>query len=288
MNFSQFHPYVYYATQYPFSKRQTSFPRICYSSSIYLISKGKGILHTCGRTYETLPGSIVYIPSGQPHEWIASEQDPMVHICCYFDWYYVDRKPIFEFPSTICYDSELLRPSLIGPVFPYPIPEHSKVESTRVWIDLFQSFYTANEYTNERTFMRSMKIQSHFQHFIDYFLTFALNEDTVPDPRIYKTLEQMEHDLLHGRLNPLEVYYNGLRISRGYFFEMFKKATGFSPNQYINYFRVSRAKDDLQHSKLSITEISEKYQFSSIHYFSRLFRKFTGQTPREFRENYDS
>jgi AraC-like DNA-binding protein len=174
-------------------------------------------------------------------------------------------------------------------VFPYLIPEYSKVESTRVWIDLFQSFYTAaNEYTNERTFMRSMKIQSNFQHFIDYFLTFALNEETVPDPRIYKTLEQMEHDLLHGSLNPLEVYYNGLRISRGYFFEMFKKATGFSPNQYINHFRVSRAKDDLRLSKLSITEIAEKYQFSSIHYFSRLFRKFTGQTPREFREYYNS
>ncbi|MCJ8011537.1 AraC family transcriptional regulator [Paenibacillus sp. KQZ6P-2] len=288
MNFAQFHPYVYYATAYPFSKSQTSISRICYASSLYLISEGKGILHTNGRSYEALPGSLFYIPSGQLHDWIADDHSPMVHICCYFDWHYIDRQSVFEFPSIICYNPLQLKPALIGPSFPYPISEYSKVESLRVWIDWFQSFYTSNEFTSEKTFMRNIQIQRNFQGFIEYFLTFALHEDNVPDPRIYKTLEQMEHDILNGCLHPLEVYYHELRISRGYFFEMFKKATGFSPNQYILHFRLSRAKYDLRFSQLSITEIAEKHQFSTVHYFSRIFRKFAGQSPSEFRDSYDS
>ncbi|WP_045520798.1 helix-turn-helix domain-containing protein [Neobacillus niacini] len=285
MDISSFHPYVYYATKYHFSKGQTSFPRICYASSIYLISEGKGIINTCGRTHKSIPGSLVYIPAGQPHEWIADEQDPMVHICCYFDWCYTKRKQVFETANTICYDFSQLHTSLIGPNFPFPIPEHSKVETLRFWIELFESFYTSNEYTNERTFIRSMKIQSHFQLFIEYFLNYVLNEENIPDPRIYKLLGQIEQDLMQDSLEPLENYCKKLQVSRGYFFELFKKATGLSPMQYINHFRISRAKDDLRFTKLTITEIAEKNHFSSIHYFSRMFRKLTGQTPREFRES---
>lgn len=287
LNFSQFHPYVYYATQYPFSKSQTSLPRICYASSLYLISDGKGTLHTNGHSYAALPGSLFYIPAGQPHEWIADDHSPMVHVCCYFDWNYIDRQSAFKFPSAICYDPLQLKSELIGPSFPYPIPEYFKVESIRVWVDWFKSFYTSNEFTSDRTFMRSLQIQRNFQSFIEFFLNFALH-DTVPDPRIYKTLVKMEHDILHGSLHPLEVYYHDLRISRGHFFEMFKKATGFSPNQYILHFRLSRAKYDLRFSQLSITEISEKHHFSTVHYFSRIFRKLTGQTPSEFRDSLDS
>ncbi|MEK3886319.1 AraC family transcriptional regulator [Bacillus sp. FSL K6-3431] len=284
MDLAEFHPYVYYATQYHFSKGQTSNLRICYTSSLYLISEGKGTLHTLERAYETAPGSLVYIPAGQQHEWIADEKNPMVHVCCYFDWSYINRKTVFEWPSSICYDFTQLRQSLIGPVFPYPIPEHSKVETLRLWIELFEVFYTSNEHTNERTFIRSLKIQSHFQQFIEYFLNHVLNEENIPDPRINKLLAQMEQDLMRGSPESLEIYYKELRISRGYFFELFKKATGFSPMQYINHFRIRRAKDDLRFTNLSITEIAEKNHFSSVHYFSRLFRKLTGQTPREFRE----
>jgi AraC family transcriptional regulator len=283
MDFSGIHPYVYYATRYHFSKGQTSKSRICYTSSIYLITEGMGILHTLERTYKAAPRSLFYIPAGQQHEWIADEKEPMVHVCCYFDWSYTNRRMMFECPSSICYDFRQLDTSLIGPNFPYPIPENFKVETLQLWIELFESFYTSNEYTNERTFIRSLKIQNHFQRFIEYFLNYVLNEKNIPDPRIYKLLNKIEQDLIRGSLEPLENYYQEIRVSRGYFFELFKNATGLSPMQYINHFRISRAKDDLRFTNLSITEIAEKNHFSSIHYFSRLFRRLTGQTPKEFR-----
>ncbi|MFC5404108.1 AraC family transcriptional regulator [Cohnella soli] len=284
MDFAGFHPYVYYATRYPFSKAQESRNRHCYASSLYLISEGKGVVHTVGRTYEVQPGSLVYMQAGQPHDWIADSVDPIVHICCYFDWSYVDRHAVFPHPSTICYDKAQLQPSLIGPAFPHFIPEHVKVEKPRIWIDQFETFYTDNEYTNERTFVRSLKVQSRFQQFIEFFLASALKEEQIPDPRMYKLLERLDQDLVRGDLQPLAAYYNELHISRGYFFDLFKQATGIPPVQYINQYRINRAKDDLRFTSISVTEIAEKHGFSSVHYFSKLFRQLSGRSPREFRE----
>jgi AraC-like DNA-binding protein len=285
MEFAALHPYVYYATRYPFSKNQTSRSRICYSSSLYLISEGKGFLTTRGNNYETTPGSLVYIPAGQQHEWISDRDDPMVHVCCYFDWAYSNRQAEFGHSHFICYDEAKLLPAHIGPAFPYPIPEHVKVEKLWIWIEQFEKFYTANESTNEKTYLRNLKVQGHFQACIEYFLSYVLKDEHIPNPRINKLLKQLDQDLLHGRLMPLETYYRQLRISRGYFFALFNQATGLSPIQYINHYRINRAKEDLQFTTLSITEIAEKHHFASIHYFSKLFRQLTGRTPREFRES---
>jgi len=284
VDFAGLHPYVYFATRYPFSKGQRNANRMCYGSSLYLISEGKGVVHTCGRTYETGPGSLVYIPAGQPHDWYADSNDPMVHVCCYFDWAPVDRKHAFPNPSIICYDKAQLKPELIGPAFPYPIPELMKVDKPRLWVDLFETFYTDNRFTNERTYSRSLKTQSQFQQFIAYFLAFALKEEHVPDPRLAKLLERLDRDLLSGVQLPLEAYYRELRISRGYFFALFRTATGLSPVQYINRFRINRAKEDLRSTTLSVTEIAEKHGFASVHYFSKLFSQLAGVSPREFRE----
>lgn len=285
MHFSGFHPYVYYATRYPFAKGQSSFPRICYASSIYLISEGLGVLKTCGRTYEAEPGTLIYMPAGQHHEWLADLQQPMVHVCCYFDWHYVERKSLSDWAAPICYQPDQLQHELVGPAFPYSIPEAKTVESLRPWIDHFQSFYKSGEFTNEKTFMRSLTTQRNFQTFIDYFLNVMLKETHIPDSRIGRLLDRMEHNLLSGALYPPAYYYEDLNMSRGHFFELFKKTTGYSPIQYMNRFRIGRAIEDLLHTSLSITDISDKYHFSSVHYFSRLFNKQTGQSPRDFRES---
>jgi AraC-like DNA-binding protein len=284
MDFAELHPYVYYATRYPFSKGQSANNRICYASSLYLISEGRGVIHTNSRTYDTSPGSLVYIPAGQLHHWIADKDDPMVHVCCYFDWSYIDRREEFIHPSWICYDASTLVPTLIGPAFPYSLPEHMKVEKLRLWIDYFEKFYIENSYTNERTFVRNLKIQTSFQQFIEFFLIFALKEEHIPNLRMSKLLERLDQDLVQGNLQRLEIYYKELNISRGYFFDLFKQTTGLPPTQYVIQFKINRAKDDLLFTNLTITEIADKHGFSSLHYFSKLFRKIYGLSPREYRE----
>ncbi|MDR6550521.1 helix-turn-helix domain-containing protein [Paenibacillus qinlingensis] len=284
MNFADIHPYVYYATRYPFSKAQSSNNRVSYVASLYLISEGKGTLHTGGRTYETGVGSLVYVPAGQLHHWIADRDDPMVHVCCYFDWAYIDRQTHFSYPAKICFHSETLISHLIGPEFPYVLPVHLNVEKLRVWVDFFEKFYTDNQYVNDRTYMRNLRIQSNFQQFIEFYLTFALKKEHIPNLYMSKLLERLDQDLVQGKLQPFETYYRELSISRGYFFDLFKQATGMTPTQYVTQYRVNRAKEDLLFSSLTITEIAEKHGFSSLHYFSKLFDKLHGQSPRAYRD----
>lgn len=284
MNFASLHPYVYLATRYPFAKGQSSSTRICYTSSIYLISEGYGVLSTNGLSSRLGPGSLVYIPAGQLHEWVADSDNPMVHLCCYFDWHYVERKAVFDTACPICYPPQVLQQAFVGPAFPYELREISKVESLRIWQDLFQDFYKSGSYTNEQTFMRSLTIQRHFQTFIDYFLNCCMEKGhVIPDRRIAHMLNILEQDLLYGATKPLDIYYKSFNMSRGHFFELFRKSTGYSPIQYMNHFRIGRAKYDLLHTTLNITQIAEKYHFSSVHYFSRLFHQLTGQAPRQYR-----
>ncbi|MFF2089308.1 AraC family transcriptional regulator [Paenibacillus sp. NPDC058174] len=286
MNFTSLHPYVYLATRYPFYKGQSSSPRICYTSSIYLISEGYGTLVSRGESKRLGPGALVYMPAGQLHEWLADSQEPMVHICCYFDWHYMNREHQFDTACPVCYPPQPLVEKLIGPSFPYPIPEVTMVESLRVWEDLFQDFYKNANFTNEQTFMRSLTIQRNFQTFIDYFLNSQLKEQQIPDRRITHIVEILEHDLLHDIPKKIEVYYKSLRMSRAHFFELFRQSTGCSPVQYMQRFRIGRAKEDLLHTTLTVTEIAEKYHFSSVHYFSRLFHKVTGQSPARYRSQH--
>ncbi|WP_317979617.1 AraC family transcriptional regulator [Paenibacillus glycanilyticus] len=287
MDFSKFHPYVYYATKYPFYRGQTSLNRYVYASSIYFVTEGKGIFRLGGSEYEASPGMMVYMEPGQAHDWIADADEPMTHVCCYFDWHYVDRTESFKDEAApICYDRNMLRTDLLGETFPYPLPEVSNVGASLLnWTDLLQRSFISNEHTNERTFLRSMSAQSHFAEFIHQFLAFSLQDSHIPDPRISKLLERIEAELLGGAEIELERYYNEIGVSRGYFFELFKRTTGLSPVQYINQFRVSRAKEDLRSSNLSIMQIADKYHFSSVHYFSRTFRKYTGKSPQMFRES---
>ncbi|QUL56477.1 helix-turn-helix transcriptional regulator [Paenibacillus tritici] len=284
MNFSAIHPYVYLATRYPFASGQSSSPRICYMSSVYLIGGGYGTLLTGGQTLRVGPGMLIHLPPGQLHEWRADDEHPMVHLCCYFDWQHVDREGCFDWACPICYKPEELQEEMLGPLFPYPLPQVTDAGLLRGWTERFQKFYKAGEFDHAQTFFRNLTIQRNFQEFIEDLLHLLLKDQRIPDRRISGLLEQLEQDLLHDVPKPLETYYSRLQLSRGHFFELFRRSTGVSPVEYMNRFRINRAREDLLHSPLSITAIAAKYHFSSLHYFSRLFHRQTGQTPREFRQ----
>ena len=69
--------------------------------------------------------------------------------------------------------------------------------------------------------------------------------------------------------------------SEGYFRNVFKEVTGFSPVQYINRKRIMISMDYIEKSNMNVQEAAEKVGIYDPSYYSRLFKKHMGYSPRE-------
>ncbi|MEW4414536.1 response regulator [Clostridium sp. AN503] len=73
-----------------------------------------------------------------------------------------------------------------------------------------------------------------------------------------------------------------LGISQGYLSSSFKKQTGQNFTDYVNHFRVEKAKELIATHQYMMYEISDMLGFDTQYYFSTVFKKITGFTPKEY------
>ncbi|WP_275790978.1 GlxA family transcriptional regulator [Pararhizobium gei] len=66
----------------------------------------------------------------------------------------------------------------------------------------------------------------------------------------------------------------------------FKKATGYSPLEYVQWLRVEEAKQMLELDERPIEDIAFDVGYSDLASFRRLFRKIAGLTPGEYRRRF--
>jgi AraC family transcriptional regulator len=74
-----------------------------------------------------------------------------------------------------------------------------------------------------------------------------------------------------------------LQLSRFHFCTAFRKATGFSPHQWLVRIRMEHARQMLADSRLTITEIALAVGYQTPSSFAQAFRAATGTTPTEYR-----
>lgn len=74
-------------------------------------------------------------------------------------------------------------------------------------------------------------------------------------------------------------------ISSSSLSHQFKKEMNVSFNQYLNSFRITKAKELLEDSELSISEIATLTGFGSISQFDRVFLSETGISPKNYRKS---
>jgi AraC-like DNA-binding protein len=74
-----------------------------------------------------------------------------------------------------------------------------------------------------------------------------------------------------------------LGLSRARMHEVFKAATGLSPNDFLQRYRIEVAREQLANPRRAITNIAMSTGFNSSQYFSKVFQKYCGMTPSEYR-----
>ena len=74
-----------------------------------------------------------------------------------------------------------------------------------------------------------------------------------------------------------------VHVTPNYFSQIFKAQTGKKFIDYLNEFRVSKAKKFLRDTSMKVYEVAEKSGYPNYKYFNKVFKKMTGYSPREYR-----
>ena len=74
--------------------------------------------------------------------------------------------------------------------------------------------------------------------------------------------------------------------SPNYISTVFKRETGHSFTDYVNYEKIEAAKDILKYSELEAAAVANFLSFSSQAYFGKIFKEKTGLTPKKYKELY--
>ena len=75
-------------------------------------------------------------------------------------------------------------------------------------------------------------------------------------------------------------------VSKNYLTQIFRREVGLSPWEFLNRYRVLRAKALLRGTYASITDVASMVGFEDASYFGRVFRKYVGCSPHEYRDRW--
>ncbi|SHM52859.1 response regulator transcription factor [Gracilibacillus kekensis] len=73
-----------------------------------------------------------------------------------------------------------------------------------------------------------------------------------------------------------------LYVNRNYLSQLFKKVTGETFVNYLNHYRIAKAKELLQEKRYMVYEVSEMVGYQNSTYFSQVFKAITGVSPSEY------
>lgn len=104
---------------------------------------------------------------------------------------------------------------------------------------------------------------------------------TMPEFYLMRALDFIDRNY-HENITIVDIASH-VGISRKTLNLVFASLTGFSPKDYLTYYRISKAVDLLKDQNLSIEMISASVGYNDQFYFSKQFKKNVGQTPSECR-----
>lgn len=84
--------------------------------------------------------------------------------------------------------------------------------------------------------------------------------------------------------NPLAIAASQLSYSPSTLSALFKNNTGKKYKEYVQRFRIDKAKHLLTSTSTSILKIAEDVGYVDAKFFSRIFKKYEGMTPSEYRK----
>lgn len=111
----------------------------------------------------------------------------------------------------------------------------------------------------------------------------AVNDDILQKFETHLNQYFDNETMLQSGLPSVSYFADKVSLSPNYFGDLVKKQTGKSPQEYIQFKIIERAKDKILSTNLTMSEIAYALGFQYPQHFSRLFKKQVGITPNEYR-----
>lgn len=267
-----------------------SFARRIYDHQFFFCFTGTANFVVGERSYKVKSGQLIIIPPNTPHYfWVDDDETGELYWFHCDLFYYDDREWVSEFykgPDYVrLFSPEIPEPQHIreNPVFEggYRLPETLILESPS---DMEYQFRSIQKAYNQQGPYWHLTARIHF---VEIF-TMILNEtrqDAARTSGHRHVIHQIQTTVAHNYYRKLSVAEicaeTGLNTE--YASKLFKQETGQRLVEYVNCFRLKKAKNLLLESDLSVADIAEMVGFSSENYFCSVMRKYEGKTPETMR-----
>lgn len=260
--------------------------RIMDSYEIIIINKGIVYIKQDDEKYELKEGDLLLLEPGRKHKgYDYSDKGTS------FYWFHFYCNEPFSISNHIDIKSEIsitqnnpyfngLSSNILIPTFARNLNLDRINVLFRQLLHLSQSNYYTNQSVNY--ILTSLLIEITEQVILNFEIVpkSVLQEDILP--------QILQWIKIHITQNiSLQNVAHEFNFSKEYLARYFKKRMGMSMQEYINYLRISNAKQFLCNSDLNVKEIAHELGFIDEKYFLKLFKKYENLTPKQFRNAYN-
>ncbi|MGI6169577.1 MAG: AraC family transcriptional regulator [Christensenellales bacterium] len=237
------------------------------TSDIVLITKGSGRLFCKNQYFNTRRGDIAIYNLGVIHNEESFHDDPLEFMALHF----TDVRIVGLEPNEI--------------ISPYVSPVIKTGGSFQQFEALFEMIFAELEKEQHHSMQVCQSLGVAILSLINRLVR-------VIEPYIY--MDEQNFSLSQRVMNYLDINY-GKRVklsdleeqfhfSRSYITHLFKKETGFSPNQYNIMRRIGEAQKLLLSTDLSASEIARRCGYKDVTQFYSIFKKYKSVAPVQFRK----
>ena len=243
---------------------------------IYLLLQGDVSFSIDGQVYKVNPHDMLLISNQEIHRVIVNSDVPHERLYIYFDPEYFSQFSNSKYNILRAFERKKLG---YGNIIDHEIVEQNNFP------ELMDELYKC--YHSDKPEKEAMLISLLIQLLVKINNIYSYKEELEDIPKkdsnyngkLYLILNYISDNL--DKKITLEELENKFFINKYYLCHLFKNLTGFTVLEYINYKKVSAAKELLRKGT-PINDIYNKLGFNDYSSFYRTFKKTTGSSPKQY------